>query len=67
MKVKWDKLSVGDFFFITFDDQGTLLYQKITEKHGYNAVLLNTGELCQLYTNDPVANFEKTSVTFTIN
>jgi hypothetical protein len=65
--VKWPELQVGDFFTASIDNgEHNLLYQKIrVTDGGYNAVLLNTGELCQLYV--PVNSnktFEKVEVTF---
>jgi len=66
MKVVWDKIEQGDFFFIEIEDFGSLLYQRIQEKDGYNAVLLNTGELCQLYTANPKTLYHKVTVTFSI-
>lgn len=68
MKVKWNKINVGDFFFVEFEEMGTLLYQRITERDGYNAVLLNTGELCQIYTSEHSEKlYEKVTVTFDIH
>jgi hypothetical protein len=68
--VKWDKLKEGDFFISeTLKDlHGTLLYQKIKQTGtGYNAVLLNSGELCQLYIPaDSDKTFQKVEVTFDI-
>jgi hypothetical protein len=51
MKVPFKKLEVGDFFTVNINiEEDTLLYQKIKQtENGYNAVLINTGELCQLY------------------
>lgn len=65
--VKWNKLNVGDFFTANINmGQDTLLYQKI-EPSGvfYNAMLLNTGKLCNLYIG-PDATFEKVEVTFSL-
>lgn len=68
MRVKWKDINQGDFFFIEFADEGSLLYQKIDEKNGYNAVLLNSGKLCQIYTSpDSKQLFEKVTVTFNIH
>jgi len=68
--VKWDKLKEGDFFIneALQELHGTLLYQKIKQTSaGYNAVLLNKGELCQLYIPaDSDKTFEKVEVTFDI-
>jgi hypothetical protein len=64
--VKWDMLNEGDFFAANVSYQpDTLLYQKIKPTgSGYNAVLLNTGELCCVYTDNQ--NFEKVEVTFSL-
>ena len=66
--VKWDKLKEGDFFVVKSLDEyyGHLLYQK-TKQHGvmHTAVLLNTGEICNLYIGDN-QTFEKVEVTFDI-
>jgi hypothetical protein len=67
-KVKWNKLEEGDFFIVkSFDDHyNHLLYQKT--KQGeimHTAVLLNTGEICNLYIGDN-QTFEKVEVTFDI-
>lgn len=67
--VKWDKLKAGDFFSVTLNSELTpQLYQKIkTTSHGYNAVLINLGELCQLYIPaDSDKTFEKVEVTFSL-
>ena len=63
--VKWSDLSVGDFFTANINmGQDTLLYQKINEtEKGYNAVLLNEGQLCSVATNT-FTSFEKVEVTF---
>lgn len=59
-------LNEGDFFAADLSFQKeTLLYQKIKPTgSGYNAVLLNTGELCCIYTDNQ--KFEKVEVTFDI-
>jgi hypothetical protein len=64
--VEWDKLKVGDFFSANINmGEDTLLYQKIQPTNtGYNATLLNNGELCYLYTDNQT--FEKVEVTFSI-
>jgi len=64
--VKWNDLNVGDFFTANINmGQDTLLYQKIDIPDGifHNAVLLNTGKLCNLYIGPDTA-FEKVEVTF---
>lgn len=67
MKVTWDKIEQGDFFFLEMGELGTLLYQKVKETNGYNAVLLNTGELCQIFTPNNVDKlYNKVSVSFSI-
>lgn len=65
--VKWDKLNVGDFFTANINmGQDTLLYQKIEHESLYhNAVLLNTGQICNLYIG-PETTFEKVEVTFSL-
>lgn len=65
-KVTWDKLQQGDFFFIEFEEYGSLIYQKVSEKNGYNTVLLNTGELCQIHTS-PDTLYSKVTVSFNIH
>lgn len=67
--VKWNKLKTGDFFAVAMHSElTTLLYQKIkTTSHGYNAVLINSGALCQLYiAADCNQTFEKVEVTFSL-
>lgn len=66
-KVKWDKLEAGDFFTANINmGQDTLLYQKIEQESLYqNAVLLNTGQICNLHIS-PDATFEKVEVTFSL-
>lgn len=67
-KVTWDKLQQGDFFFVEYEEYGSLIYQKISEKNGYNAVLLNSGELCQIYTSSESNNlYNKVTVSFNIH
>jgi len=63
--VNWNKLEVGDFFTANINmGQDTLLYQKIQAPGVlHNAVLLNTGEICNLYIA-PDSKFEKVEVTF---
>lgn len=65
--VKWDKLKPGDFFAVDISIcEEPLLYQKIEEESMYqNAVLLNTGQICNLYIG-PNTTFEKVEVTFDI-
>lgn len=64
---KWDKLKVGDFFTANIKmGIDTLLYQKIEQEDVFhNAVLLNTGQVCNLYIG-PKTTFEKVEVTFDI-
>jgi hypothetical protein len=67
--VNWDKLKVGDFFSVNINmGRDTLLYQKIKQTDGgYNAVLINSGDLCQLYIPaDSDKTFEKVEVTFSL-
>ena len=65
--VKWDNLQAGDFFTANINmGQDVLLYQKIKQDGIFhNAVLLNTGEICNLYISDNTT-FEKVEVTFSI-
>jgi hypothetical protein len=64
--IDWDMLEEGDFFAVNLPFlTDALLYQKIKPTGtGYNAVLLNTGELCCVYTDKQ--NFEKVEVTFSV-
>jgi hypothetical protein len=65
MLCKFDDLQNGDFFFFTKKEESNmLLYQKITSKCGYNTVLLNTGELCNIYTEGQF--YQKAEVSFDI-
>ena len=65
--IKWDKLKKGDFFSVTLNSKSDLLlYQKIKQtENGYNAILINTGDLCQLYISTKTM-FEKVEVTFSL-
>jgi hypothetical protein len=65
--VKWNDLFAGDFFTVNLStEQDTLLYQKIKETDkGYNAVLLNKGELCCIAANT-FTTLEEVRVTFSI-
>jgi hypothetical protein len=63
----WEKLNVGDFFTPTFqiNEDEVLLYQKIQETDkGFNALLLNKGLLCCLFTSGQL--YEKVEVTFSL-
>lgn len=66
--VKFGDMVAGNFFTAnTFMGEDTLLYQKVTETNkGYNAVLINTGELCFI-APDSLATFTEVEVTFDIN
>lgn len=67
---KWNDIKIGDFFVPINEINGqTYLYQKIDYvKCGYNAVLLNTGEVCNIYINyDTSTQFKKVEVEFAIN
>lgn len=69
MKVPFDKLKVGDFFAVYIDlgaGENTYLYQKVKDpSSNYNAVLLNTGELCQIFVSaDSNQTFEQVEVHF---
>lgn len=68
MQVTFDQLKAGDFFTANINmGQDILLYQKIDQgsMFSHNAILLNTGNLCKLYTG-PNATFEKVEVQFEI-
>lgn len=65
-KSKWNDISVGDFFTTksTINDEYPL-YQKIErQSYPYNAVLLNSGEVCCLAETEI---FERVEVAFDIN
>ena len=65
MLCEFDKLEAGDFFYFTSNEEyGMLLYQKITPKNDYNVVLLNTGQLCNIYTEGKL--YQKAQVSFDI-
>jgi hypothetical protein len=68
MKNKWKYIEVGDFFTADIKlSKDSFLYQRIdeTKSGGFNAVLLNTGELCYLYINPNEENqFSKVQVEF---
>jgi hypothetical protein len=66
MLVPWDKINQGDFFFLEIEEYGQLLYQRIQEKNGYNTVLLNSGELCQIYPT-PGHLYHKVTVSFNVH
>ena len=62
-KNNWKKIKVGDFFIADMKVDGqTLIYQKIdeTKVDGYNAILLNTGQLANVYEG----HFQRVEVTF---
>lgn len=70
MKVKWNELEQGDFFIFRLQESaGPYIYQKITPKaREYNAVLLNTGELCCVYESDDSNTlYEKVNIEFAIH
>lgn len=69
-KSDWKKIKIGDFFVADMKLNGqTLLYQKIdeTKVKDYNAILLNTGELVNIFIS-PLKNehFQKVEVTFDV-
>jgi hypothetical protein len=66
----WDDIKVGDFFVVNIMlEDNTLLYQKIAKKNDTNetcnAVLLNTGELCNIYVGSE-SKYKKVDVAFDI-
>jgi hypothetical protein len=63
MKILFKELSAGDFFVFRYNDEVNI-YQKISSINGYNAVLLNTGHLCNIYEEN--TKLEKVMVEFTI-
>jgi hypothetical protein len=67
---KWTDIQVGDFFVPMHAINGqTYLYQKIHDAKcaGYNAILLNTGEVCNIYIDpDSSVQFKKVQVQFEI-
>jgi hypothetical protein len=68
VKSNWNKLNVGDFFTTKSYDGVSeyALYQKI-DHHAqpYNAVLLNTGQVCCIAETTTIP-FERVEVTFDI-
>lgn len=67
---KWEDIKVGDFFTANINmGEDTLLYQKVAKKNDtqgvYNAVLLNTGELCNIYIGSK-SKFQTVEVAFDI-
>lgn len=66
-KSKWRDIPVGDFFTAKFynEDGEYPLYQKIgRHSYPYNAILLNTGEVCCVAETEL---FERVEVAFDIN
>ena len=70
MKTHWDKIKVGDFFIPDFTlNKDTLLYQKIDKykSSGFNAILINTGELSRVFINPELKeHFQKVEVSFDV-
>lgn len=66
-RVKWENLSVGDFFIVNISsEKETLLYQKVDETDkGYNTILINEGKHCCV-ASDSLTTFEKVEVTFNV-
>lgn len=48
MLTHFKSLKTGEFFIHKFDDDVNI-YQKITPQDHYNCVLLNTGQICNIY------------------
>lgn len=48
MLTHFKNLKTGEFFIYKFDDEVSI-YQKITPHDDYNCVLLNTGQICNIY------------------
>jgi len=64
VKTSLKSLLVGDFFTASNPSgEEPLLYQKIEPLEHANAVLLNTGQLCNVYDGYP---FQSVTVTFDI-
>jgi hypothetical protein len=69
VKSNWGDLDVGDFFTTRSYDGVSeyYLYQKIDDKVlPYNAILLNTGEVCCINESN-FKFFERVQVAFDIN
>ena len=70
-KSKWVDLEVGDFFALKNQDtfyntEPYSLYQKICDRaKPFNAVLINTGDLCCIYESS-AQYFERVEVAFEI-
>jgi hypothetical protein len=65
VKSNLNELLIGDFFTAPNPNgSDPLLYQKIEPINHINAILLNTGQLCNVYDGYP---FQKVTVTFNIN
>lgn len=62
MLVSFNELKVGDFFSFTLDNE-IFVYQKISSNDIYNAVNLNEGSLCNIFSNIKV---QKTNIQFNI-
>ena len=48
MLTHFKNLKTGEFFIYKFDDEVSI-YQKIIPQDHYNCVLLNTGQICNIY------------------
>jgi len=48
MLTHFKNLKAGEFFIYKFDD-GVSIYQKIIPQDHFNCVLLNTGQICNIY------------------
>ena len=63
-KTNLKDLLIGDFFMARNPNgEEPLLYQKIDPLEHVNAILLNTGQLCNVYDGYP---FQSVTVTFDI-
>lgn len=63
MLVPFKSLAPGDFFTYKTED-GISIYQKISPYEHYNCVLLNTGQICNIYEDN--TNVEKVKIELKI-
>ncbi len=55
MLVPFKSLNIGDFFIYKIKEEISI-YQKISKYHDYNCVLLNTGQICNIYEENTTVN-----------